>query len=120
MGSNISTASIIVGFVSFAFTFFTFIRVTGGAIMTIFAAPTEAKDYFGNMRQEIWELREDLRKASKRNRPRGGSDLKGSKSSIESGSLRVVQDTVKRRVSNVTSESLKDLSSLTQNATIQI
>ncbi|MCJ1294117.1 hypothetical protein MMC34_005674 [Xylographa carneopallida] len=96
MGSNISTASSIVGFVSFAFTFFTFIRVTEGAIMTVFSAPTEAKDYFGNLRQELWELREDLRKASRRNRPRRGSDHKGSGSSLESGSLRVLQDTVKR------------------------
>ncbi|MCJ1377174.1 hypothetical protein MMC17_000266 [Xylographa soralifera] len=96
MGSSVSTASSIVGFVSFAFTFFTFIRVTGGAIMTIFSAPAEAKDYFGNLRQELWELREDLRKASKRNRPRRGSDNKGSRSSLESGSLRVLQDTVKR------------------------
>ncbi|MCJ1399574.1 hypothetical protein MMC11_002776 [Xylographa trunciseda] len=96
MGSNISTASSIVGFVSFAFTFFTFIRVTGGAIMTIFSAPTEAQDFFGNLRQELWELREDLRKANRRNRPRRGSDNKGSNTSIESGSLRVLQDTVKR------------------------
>ena len=64
--------------------------------MTVFSAPTEAKDYFGNLRQELWELREDLRKASRRNRPRRGSDNKGSKSSLESGSLRVLQDTVKR------------------------
>ncbi|MCJ1319342.1 hypothetical protein MMC15_004678 [Xylographa vitiligo] len=64
--------------------------------MTIFSAPTEAQDYFGNLRQELWELREDLRKASRRNRPRRGSDHKGSGSSLESGSLRVLQDTVKR------------------------
>ncbi|MCJ1477318.1 hypothetical protein MMC13_005989 [Lambiella insularis] len=93
MGQNISTASQIVGFVSFAFTFFTFLRVTGGALMTIFAAPDEVEDYFSNIRQELFELRDALRKAQRRNRPR---ESKESKISLESGSLRVLNDTVKR------------------------
>ena len=98
MGANLSTTSQIIGFVSFSFTLATFIRVTWGMIMTVFVAPSEASDYFNNLRQEIWELREDLKKACKRKRLRSGSEGKrgSSSNSLESSSLRVLNDTIKR------------------------
>ena len=91
----ISYASSIVGFLSFAFTLLTLLRVSWGAILTIFAAPREAKDYFDNVRQELYELREDLRRTRKRHKQEDKAESKSSKSSMESGSLRVLNDTVK-------------------------
>ena len=64
--------------------------------MTIFAAPREARDYLDNLRQDIYELREDLKKANKRHRPRSNSEPKsGSRTSFETGALRVLNDTMK-------------------------
>ena len=91
----ISYASSIIGFCSFAFTLLTLLRVSWGAILTIFAAPREAKDYFDNLRQELYELREDLRRTRKRHKQEDKHEPKSSKSSMETGSLRVLNDTVK-------------------------
>ncbi|MCJ1314441.1 hypothetical protein MMC25_008123 [Agyrium rufum] len=70
MASNglapISYASSVVGFLSFAFTFLTFLRVTWDAVMTIFAAPGETRIVLDNLRQELYELRENLRRSRKR------------------------------------------------------
>ena len=67
-----------------------------GSFLTIFAAPREAGDYLDNLRLEIYESREDLKKANRRQRPRSNSDPKsGGRASFETGSLRVLNDTMK-------------------------
>ena len=93
----ISFGSSIVGFISFAFTFLTFLRVFWDAIMTIFAAPVEAQDLFDNLRQELYELREALKKARKKHK----RDKDESKEYQEDRSpLRVLYDTVKHLSTN--------------------
>ena len=39
-----------------------------GSFLTIFAAPREAGDYLDNLRLELYESREDLKKANRRQR----------------------------------------------------
>ncbi|MCJ1353142.1 MAG: hypothetical protein MMC33_003127 [Icmadophila ericetorum] len=106
---TIATASQVIGFISFGITFLTLLRVTWGSIMTIFSAPGEAHDYLNNIRQELYELRSDLRRARKRQRAtaedyHSDGDLKkaagglgaGTRAvAIEFGSLRVLSDTVR-------------------------
>lgn len=71
VGSNsdlppISWASLIIGFVSFAFTVSTFVRVVLGNIRTLGSAPTEVSFYLSNLKQELFEERVHLRRARRR------------------------------------------------------
>jgi hypothetical protein len=95
MGASISTASQIIGFISFTITLLTLLKVSWGSIMTIMSAPKEARDYLDNLRQEIFELREEVKKANRRQRPRGNSDPKSSGTSLETSSIRVLNVTIK-------------------------
>ena len=88
----LSLGSIIIGFISFAFTFLTPIRVFWDAIITIFAAPTEARDLFDNLRQELYELRESLKKSRKKHK---GEKEESKETREDRSPLRVLQDTVK-------------------------
>ncbi|MCJ1235571.1 hypothetical protein MMC14_003542 [Varicellaria rhodocarpa] len=99
----ISYASSIIGFISFFFTFLTLLRVFWASLSTLFAAPSEAHDYLDNLRQELFELGEDLRRARRRHHSRrsqgdGEKDLfttKASRRSVETGALRVLSDSLK-------------------------
>ena len=88
----ISLGSSIVGFISFAFTFLTLIRVFWDAIITIFSAPTEARDILDNLRQELYELREALKHARKKHK---GEKDEWKEAGADRTPLRVLQDTVK-------------------------
>lgn len=64
----ISYASIIVGFTSFAFTFFTFLRVFWESIQTMWSAPKEILQLLGNLRTELYGERAYFKNAIKQAR----------------------------------------------------
>ena len=69
----ISYASSIVGFTSFAFTFFTFVRVFWETILTLWSAPKQMMGYLDNLRIEIHNERAYFRSALRRTRSRSRS-----------------------------------------------
>ncbi|KAM0793978.1 hypothetical protein BDR22DRAFT_50505 [Usnea florida] len=69
----ISYASSIVGFTSFAFTFFTFVRVFWETILTLWHAPKQMKAYLDNLRVEIHNERAYFKSALRRTRSRSRS-----------------------------------------------
>lgn len=73
----VSFASTITGFISFAFTTATLIRVFWSEIADIVNAPTQVKTQLGNLRAALWEERDHLRRARRRRarwiRSRAGS-----------------------------------------------
>ncbi|KAF2090917.1 hypothetical protein K490DRAFT_62249 [Saccharata proteae CBS 121410] len=66
----ISLASILVGFISFAFTFATFLRVTWQNYITILSASNQIHDLLGNLKQGLYEERAHLRRVRKLQRRR--------------------------------------------------
>lgn len=68
----ISFASTLIGFISFAFTIATFLKVFWQSIITIKAAPDEITDYLSNLKQALLEERRHLRKVKKRMRRNSG------------------------------------------------
>lgn len=69
----ISYASSIVGFTSFAFTFFTFVRVFWETILTLWSAPKQMEGYLDNLRLEIHNERAYFKSALRRTRSRSRS-----------------------------------------------
>ena len=69
----ISYASSIVGFTSFAFTFFTFVRVFWETILTLWSAPSQMEGYLDNLRLEIHNERAYFKSALRRTRSRSRS-----------------------------------------------
>ena len=69
----ISYASSIVGFTSFAFTFFTFVRVFWETILTLWAAPKQIMSYLDQLRIEIHNERAYFKSALRRTRSRSRS-----------------------------------------------
>lgn len=69
----LSYASSIVGFTSFAFTFFTFVRVFWETILTLWSAPKQMEGYLDNLRIEIHNERAYFKSALRRTRSRSGS-----------------------------------------------
>ena len=67
---SISEASIIVGFISFTFTFFTFLNVFWNSLLTMKNAPREMRVYMDSLRSEIRGEREYFKKAMRQVRPR--------------------------------------------------
>ena len=67
---SIAYGSSIVGFISFAFTFFTFVRVFWQTILTLWAAPREVTQYLDNLRSELHDEREYFRVMLRRQRSR--------------------------------------------------
>ena len=59
--SPISVASIVIGFISFAFTVATFLRVLWANFMTLGEAPHEVHAYLTNLRTELLEERANLK-----------------------------------------------------------
>lgn len=69
----ISYASSIVGFTSFTFTFFTFVRVFWETILTLWSAPKQMEGYLDNLRLEIHNERAYFKSALRRTRSRSRS-----------------------------------------------
>ena len=69
----ISYASSIVGFTSFAFTFFTFVRVFWETILTLWSAPKQMMSYLDQLRIEIHNERAYFKSALRRSRSRSRS-----------------------------------------------
>lgn len=65
---TLSYASSVIGLVSFAFTLSIFFGTFASAISTLSAAPREVRDNLSNLRFELYEEREALRKARSRRR----------------------------------------------------
>ena len=69
----ISYASSIVGFTSFAFTFFTFVRVFWETILTLWSAPRQVVSYLDQLRTEIHNERAYFKSALRRTKSRSRS-----------------------------------------------
>ena len=87
----LSYASIVVGFISFAFTFFTFVRVFWETILTLWSAPTELERVLDNLRFELHEERAYLKSMIRRSKSRS----RGRKLHTELGPLRLLNDSVR-------------------------
>ena len=87
----ISYASTIVGFTSFAFTFFTFVRVFWETILTLWSAPKELERLLDNLRLELHEERAYFKSMLRRQRSRS----RGPKMHSDLGPLRLLNETVK-------------------------
>ena len=87
----ISYASTIVGFTSFAFTFFTFVRVFWETILTLWSAPKELERLLDNLRLELHEERAYFKSMLRRQRSRS----KGMKTHVDTGPLRLLNDSIK-------------------------
>ncbi|KAF2236701.1 hypothetical protein EV356DRAFT_497568 [Viridothelium virens] len=85
----VSLASVVIGFVSFAFTVATAFRVFWSNIKTIRAAPTEVPDYLGNLKQALYEERAHLRAVRRKTR---GIEL------YDEGGFKVLADAVKHMI----------------------
>ncbi|KAI9847340.1 MAG: hypothetical protein M1838_000924 [Thelocarpon superellum] len=64
-GTAVSTVSTVIGFVSFAFTVSIFLRSFWEAFQTLGSAPQQIQDALSNLRYELTEEREYLRRARK-------------------------------------------------------
>ena len=90
---TISLASSTVGFISFAFTFFTFLRVFWETILTLWSAPKQMKGYLDNLRLEIRSERAYFKSALRRTKSRSRSLRKYHE---DVGPLKVLNSTVRR------------------------
>ncbi|KAI4133259.1 MAG: hypothetical protein LQ338_000317 [Usnochroma carphineum] len=72
----LSYASIIVGFTSFAFTFFTFLRVFWDSIRTMWSAPKEIQVMLDNVRTELYGERAYFKNAIKQARSKNKSSTR--------------------------------------------
>lgn len=89
---SVFVASSIVGFVSFAFTFFTFLRVFWESIVTMWAASREMRVYLDNLRSELYGERDYFKAAMRSSK----SKSKGpSRSHHDVGPLKLLNDSVK-------------------------
>lgn len=92
----ISLASTIIGFVSFAFTVTTWLRVFWQNLNTLFEAESEIHAYLSNLRIELWEERSSLRKIRKHNKDFGhsthGKGKGRTKLRLDDATLKSMQD----------------------------
>ena len=89
----ISYASSIVGFTSFTFTFFTFVRVFWETILTLWSAPSQMRAYMDNLRLEIHNERAYFKSALRRTKSRSRSLRKYHE---DVGPLRILNASVRR------------------------
>ncbi|KAJ9629524.1 hypothetical protein H2203_001898 [Taxawa tesnikishii (nom. ined.)] len=106
----ISLASTITGFVSFAFTLATLLRVFWDNIMTLYSAPSEVHDYLTNLRTELYEERASLRALRKHhqhrqrrrrtegNNPDGLAERAWRGPELDENAVRTMQDSVKHLI----------------------
>ncbi|MBE7180161.1 MAG: hypothetical protein INR71_02960 [Terriglobus roseus] len=98
----ISLASTIIGFVSFAVTVATLLRVSWDNLATVAAAPTEIVDMLGNLKSGLYEERRYLRRAVRRKRRRSasirrekGGDREWKEETTGDRTLFILRDTIK-------------------------
>ncbi|KAL8834837.1 MAG: hypothetical protein Q9170_003579 [Blastenia crenularia] len=89
---SISFASTIVGFISFAFTFFTFLRVFWESIQTIWSAPKEIRQLLDNLRTELYGERAYFKNAIKQARSKSNSSTR---ENAEIAPLSILNDSIK-------------------------
>ncbi len=87
----ISYASSIVGFTSFAFTFFTFTNVFWNTILTLWSAPREMKQHLDNLRSELQGERAYFKTTLRRARSRS----RGNRVHEDLGPLKLLSDSIK-------------------------
>ena len=93
--SPISYASSIIGFISFAFTFFTLLNVFWASLRTICGAGKQVHRAFDNLRSEVHGEREYFKKALKQSRSRSRGDTQ---MQSDNAPLRILNDSVKHLV----------------------
>ncbi|KAL8672086.1 MAG: hypothetical protein Q9168_003446 [Polycauliona sp. 1 TL-2023] len=93
----ISYASIIVGFVSFAFTFFTFVRVFWESIMTMWRAGKEIRQVLDNLRTELFGERAYFKNAIKQARSKS---RKSTRDTPETAPLSILNESIKNMMSD--------------------
>ncbi|KAF2707252.1 hypothetical protein K504DRAFT_458692 [Pleomassaria siparia CBS 279.74] len=83
----LSAVSVAIGFISFAFTLATFVRVFWDALLALYSAPSEIMDYLSNLKQGLLEERRHLRRVKRRmkSRRRDSRDGRGRSSSEPGG-----------------------------------
>ncbi|KAL9038519.1 MAG: hypothetical protein Q9180_003085 [Flavoplaca navasiana] len=93
----ISYASVIVGFLGFAFTFFTFIRVFWESMMTMWNAPKELRQLLDNLRTELFGERAYFKNAIKQARSKS---RKSTRDPPEIMPLSILSDSIKNMLSD--------------------
>ncbi|KAI4230418.1 MAG: hypothetical protein L6R36_000047 [Xanthoria steineri] len=88
----ISFASIVVGFLGFAFTFFTFVRVFWDSIMTMYSAPKEIRQLLDNLRTELYGERAYFKNAIKQARSKS---KKSTRETPEIMPLSILNDSIR-------------------------
>ncbi|KAL8948558.1 MAG: hypothetical protein Q9222_005267 [Ikaeria aurantiellina] len=88
----IAYGSSIVGFISFAFTFFTFLRVFWDSIETMWAAPKEVRQSLDNLRTELYGERAYFKNAIKQARSKSRHSTR---ETPEIGPLSILNDSIK-------------------------
>lgn len=89
---SLFVASAIVGFISFTFTFFTFLRVFWESISTMWAAPREVKGYLDGLRSELYGERDYFKEAVRSSK----SKRKGAmRNHADFGTLKILNDSVR-------------------------
>lgn len=89
---SVFVASAIIGFLSFSFTFFTFLRVFWESLETIWSAPTERKVILDNLRSELYGERDYFKAAVRSSKMKSKGD---SRSHHDVGTLKLLNDSVK-------------------------
>ncbi|KAL8782237.1 MAG: hypothetical protein Q9213_005567 [Squamulea squamosa] len=93
----ISYASVIVGFLGFAFTFFTFLRVFWDAILTMWSAPKEVRQMLDNLRTELYGERAYFKNAIKQARSKS---RKSTREAPEIIPLSILNDSIRTMMSD--------------------
>ena len=88
----ISLASTIIGFLSFALTAATLVRVTWDNLSTFWSAPTEITDMLGNLKAGLHEERRHLRKVCRDRRKRRRSSSAPHRDREKHGGVRVSRE----------------------------
>ena len=93
---SLSTASSIIGFISFSFTISIFLRTFWEAFETVYSAPSQVKDSLTNLRYELYEEQDYVRKVRKmRHSDLRREGLRMNKSYAPGESLRAISDSVR-------------------------
>ncbi|MCJ1304506.1 hypothetical protein MMC08_007319 [Hypocenomyce scalaris] len=93
--TTLSTASSVIGFISFGFTLLIWTNIFWTAFTTLWAAPEEISLYLANLKQELYEERECLKKSRRRQKSGVGWGGKISRTHVDPQPEKVLNDTVK-------------------------
>lgn len=99
----VSFAGTIIGFISFAFTIATFLRVFWENLMTLYSAPSEAHEFLTNLRVELYEEKASLRALRRHHRMRamGGprlADRASRDAELNEAAIRTMQDSLRHLI----------------------